>query len=51
MIDRRGQQDVGVASIGVGRWGPSLVRLLRDNMRSHVGRSVEARGAGMAVAA
>lgn len=36
MTDRRGQQGVGVALIGVGHWGPNLVRLLRDNPRSHV---------------
>ena len=36
MRDRRGQQGIGVALIGVGYWGPNLVRLLRDNPRSHV---------------
>ncbi len=36
MRDRRGQEGIGVALVGVGYWGPNLVRLLRDNPRSHL---------------
>lgn len=48
MQDRRGQIGVGVALVGVGYWGPNLVRLLRDNPRSHLRYVVDRDGERLA---